>query len=388
MLKNMNRIEAVAAIAAVALLAAGCLVVLRPFVSAILWAIVLSYTTWPLLMRLEGWLKGRRFLAAILMTTLITLVMVLPFVVAGITLAENVSRLEDLFHLLQGGMPTVVPEGVRQLPFIGPVAERIWPEIAQNTGWISDLLKAAGLGAGKWVLTHSIDFGKGVLQLALSVVIVFVFYRDGERVAARLATGAQRIAGDVSQRLLAVAGKTIRGVVYGIIGTALAQAIVAAFGFWIAGVPSPFLLGMLTFVLGLIPAGPPFVWVPATLWLFHGDHPGWGIFMTVWGLLGISGIDNLVRPYLISRGSNLPFIIVLLGAIGGVLAFGFIGLFLGPVLLAVGYALVREYTVSRKLMAAGEGGRHARSTEGGLRPHPKEGSSIPVPSPDSNQPDE
>jgi predicted PurR-regulated permease PerM len=354
MLKNMNRIEAVAAIAAVALLAAGCLVVLRPFVSAILWAIVLSYTTWPLLLRLEGWLKGRRLLATLLMTTLITLVMVLPFVVAGITLAENVSRLEELFHLLQGGLPTVVPEGIRQLPFMGPVAERIWPEIAHNTGWISDLLKAAGLGAGKWVLTHSIDFGKGVLQLALSVVIVFVFYRDGERVAARLATGAQRIAGDVSLRLLAVAGKTIRSVVYGIIGTALAQAIVAAFGFWIAGVPSPFLLGLLTFILGLIPAGPPFVWVPVTLWLFHGDHPGWGIFMTAWGFLGISGIDNLVRPYLISRGANLPFIIVLLGAIGGVLAFGFIGLFLGPVLLAVGYALVREYTVARKSVAEGK----------------------------------
>jgi predicted PurR-regulated permease PerM len=348
MLKNMNRIESVAAIVAVALLAAGCLVVLSPFVSAILWAIVLSYATWPLLLRLEGWLKGRRLLAALLMTTLIALVMVLPFVIAGITLAENVSRLEELFHLLQGGLPAEVPDWVRQLPWIGPLAEQTWPQFAQNTGWISNALKAVGLGAGKWLLTHSIDFGKGVLQLTLSVVIVFVFYRDGERVAARLATGAQRIAGDVSQRLLAVAGKTIRGVVYGIIGTALAQAIVAAIGFWIAGVPSPFLLGLLTFILGLIPAGPPFVWVPATLWLFHGDHPGWGMFLAVWGTLGISGIDNLVRPYLISRGSNLPFIIVLLGAIGGVLAFGFIGLFLGPVLLAVGFALLREYTVSRK----------------------------------------
>jgi predicted PurR-regulated permease PerM len=349
MIKNMNRIEAVAAIVAVVLLAAGCLVVLRPFVSAILWATVLTYTTWPLLLRLEGWLGGRRSLAAFVMTVVIALIMVMPFVVAGITLAENVSRMEELFRFLQGGLPLDAPEWVRRLPWIGPAAENAWPGFAQDTGWISSTLKTAGLGAGKWLLTHSVDFGKGVMQLALSVVIVFVFYRDGERVAARLAAGAQRIAGDVSHHLLSVAGSTVRSVVYGIIGTALAQAIAASLGFWVAGVPSPFLLGLLTFLLALVPVGPPFIWVPVVLWLFHAGQVGWGVFMALWGLLIISGIDNVIRPYLISRGSNLPFVIVLLGAIGGVLAFGFIGLFLGPVLLAVGYALVREFTASRPL---------------------------------------
>ncbi len=349
MLKTMNRMETVAAIVAVVLLAAGCLAVLRPFVSAILWATVLTYTTWPLLLRLEGWMRGRRSLAAFTMTFLIALVMVLPFVVAGITLAENVSRLEELFHVLQGGLPVEAPEWVGRLPWIGPAAEDAWPGFAQDTGWISETLKVAGLGAGKWLLTHSLDFGKGIMQLTLSVVIVFVFYRDGERVTARIAAGGQRIAGDVSQHLLSVAGSTVRSVVYGIIGTALAQAIAAALGFWAAGVPSPFLLGLLTFLLALLPGGPPFVWVPAVLWLFHDGHVGWGVFMAVWGLFVISGIDNLVRPYLISRGSHLPFVIVLLGAIGGVIAFGFIGLFLGPVLLAVGYALVREFTAIRPL---------------------------------------
>ncbi|MFA6172302.1 MAG: AI-2E family transporter [Kiritimatiellales bacterium] len=347
MLKNMNRIEAVAAVMAVALLAAGCLVVLRPFVSAILWAAVLTYTTWPLMLRLEKWMKGRRTLAAFTMTSLIALVLVLPFVLAGITLAENVARLEDFFGFLQGGLPLEAPAWIQNLPWIGPSAGRAWPEIAQDTGWLSEGLKSVGLTSGKWLLTHSLDFGKGIMQLVLSVVIVFVFYRDGERMTARIASGAQRIAGDVSQRLLSVAGNTVRSVVYGIIGTALAQAIAAAIGFWVAGVPSPFLLGLLTFLLALIPGGPPVVWLPAALWLFHTGHPGWSVFMAVWGILVISGIDNLVRPYLISRGSNLPFVIVLLGAIGGVLAFGFIGLFLGPVLLAVGYALMREYTASR-----------------------------------------
>jgi len=348
MLKNMNRIEAVAAVVAVALLAVGCLVVLRPFVSAILWAAVLAYTTWPLLLRLEGRMRGRRSLAAFTMTTLIAMVMVLPFVAAGITLAENTSRLEGLFRFLQGGLPAEAPGWVHRLPWIGPAIEHAWPGFAQNTGLISSVLSSAGLKGGKWLLTHSLDFGKGIMQLSLSVVILFVFYRDGERLTERIAAGAQRILGDVSQRLLSVAANTVRSVVYGIIGSALAQAIAATLGFWIAGVPSPFLLGLLTFVLAMLPAGPPFVWVPAALWLFRERHIGWGVFMAIWGLIAISGIDNFVRPYLIGRGSNLPFVIVLLGAIGGVLAFGFIGIFLGPVLLAVGYAMAREFTASRK----------------------------------------
>jgi predicted PurR-regulated permease PerM len=348
MLKNINRIETVAAVVAVALLAAGCLVVLRPFVSAILWATVLTYTTWPMMLRLQGWMRGRRSLAAFTMTALLALVMVLPFVVAGIKLTENVSRLEDLFRFLHGGLPPEAPAWLRERPLIGPAIERIWPQFTQDTGWLPDTLKTAGMGAGKWLLTHSIDFGMGVLQLVLSVVIAFVFYRDGERVAARISAGAQRIAGDVSQHLLSVAGNTVRAVVYGTIGTALAQAIAATLGFWVAGVPSPFLLGLLTFLLALVPAGPPFVWVPATIGLFFAGHVGWGVFLAVWGGLVISGVDNFIRPYLISRGTELPFIIVLLGAIGGVIGFGFIGLFLGPVLLSVSFALVREFTAIRK----------------------------------------
>jgi predicted PurR-regulated permease PerM len=348
MLKNMNRIEAVAALMAVALLVLGCLVVLRPFVSAILWATVLTYTTWPLLLRMDRLCRGRRSLAAFVMTSLIALVMVLPFAIVGITLGENLSQLEELFHYLQGGLPPELPAWAQQLPWIGPFAERTWPGFAQDSEWVSGMLKTLGERVGQWLLVHSLDFGKGILQLTLSVIVVYVFYRDGERVMARLAAGAQRIAGDVSQHLLSVAGKTVRSVVYGIIGTALAQAILAALGLWVAGIPSPFLLGLLTFLLALVPVGPPFVWVPATLWLFHEGRVGWGLFMALWGLFVISGIDNLVRPYLISRGSDLPFVIVLLGAVGGVLAFGFIGIFLGPVLLAVGYALVRDYTENRK----------------------------------------
>lgn len=348
MLKNMNRIEAVVALVIVAFLVVGCLTVLRPFMSAILWAAVLAYSTWPVLLRVDGWMGGRRTLAAYTLTAIVAIVLVLPFVVAGFTLAGNVSRLEDLSRYLQGGLPSEAPEWLRGLPVVGSNVERAWPEFAQDTEKVSDSLKAAGVWIGKWFLANSLNFGRGILQLVLSLFVVFVFYRDGERMIARIATGAHRIGGDVSQHLLSIAGSTVRTVVYGIIGAALAQAVMAGIGFRVAGIPSPFLLGLLTFILALIPAGPPVVWVPAALWLFHQGHFGWGVFMLAWGFFVISGIDNLVRPYLISRGSNLPFVVVLLGALGGVFAFGFIGLFLGPVLLAVGYALLREFTAKRR----------------------------------------
>jgi len=136
----------------------------------------------------------------------------------------------------------------------------------------------------------------------------------------------------------------VRGVMYGLLGTALAQAIVAAIGFAIAGVPAVPLLSVLIFLTSLIPFGPPLVWGGAALWLFAQGETGWSIFMTVWGAVLISGVDNVVRPMLISRGSSLPFLLTLLGVLGGLIAFGFIGMFIGPVLLAVGYSLMSEWT--------------------------------------------
>jgi predicted PurR-regulated permease PerM len=156
-----------------------------------------------------------------------------------------------------------------------------------------------------------------------------------------------RIAGDLTERLLGIIGGTITGVVYGIVGTGLAQAVAALLGFWIAGVPGAIMLASLVFILSIIPAGPVLIWVGATVWLAYNDQPGWATFMVLWGFFVISGIDNIVKPLLISRGAAMPFVLVLLGVFGGVLAFGFVGIFLGPTLLAVGFNLVRRWTETR-----------------------------------------
>jgi len=144
----------------------------------------------------------------------------------------------------------------------------------------------------------------------------------------------------------------MRGVVYGLLGTAIAQGVLAAIGFWLAGVPAAPLLGLLTFFLSPVPVGPPLVWVPAAFWLFNQGETGWAIFMLIWGTGVVSTIDNILKPLIISQGSDLPFILVLLGVLGGVIAFGFIGVFLGPTLLAIGFALIQDWSENKNKAAA------------------------------------
>ncbi len=331
--------ERIAGITFFALITIGCVVVLRPFVSAILWAAILCFATWPLYQRAERLLRGRKSLAAALMTALAVILLVLPFAVVGFTFAEDVARIANRVHdYSREGVPPV-PAWMERVPYLGSY----WQALYENTELAAQTLKKGVAKLTPLLLGWSLALGRGILQLALSVLITFFFYRNGPVLVARLNEGIRRIGGDQARHLLGVVGTTVKSVVYGLFGTALAQGIAAAVGFLIAGIPSPFLWALLTFFLSLIPVGPPMVWVPATIWLFAQGEVGWGIFMGVWGLVCISGIDNLVRPILISRGVILPFILTFLGVIGGLLAFGFIGIFIGPTLLAAGFSLVQEY---------------------------------------------
>jgi predicted PurR-regulated permease PerM len=150
-----------------------------------------------------------------------------------------------------------------------------------------------------------------------------------------IATGAQLA------RRIPLEGSEARGVIYGILGTAIVQGVLAAVGLYLAGVPGPVFLGLLTFFLSPLPVGPPLVWIPASIWLFANGHTAWGFFMLGWGLLVVSSVDNIVRPYLISKGNRMPFIVIFFGVIGGVLAFGFIGLVVGPIVLVTAGNLLR-----------------------------------------------
>ena len=337
--------EGIAAMIAVAFLVVGCFVVLQPFVSDLLWAVVLSFSTWPLYSRAVDILGGRRTAAATLMTSLLATTLVAPFLVVGFSLGENVDTLTVAIRKLLEGPPEP-PAWLNDVPFVGVRLQDYWQSLAQDGAKFLAELQKLFAAMSKWLLDTGLVLGAGIFKLALSVFITFFLYRDGAAIAVRLRAGMERIAGARAQRLLELAGATVRGVVYGILGTALAQGILAGLGFWIAGVPGPFFLGLLSFFLSVIPMGPPLVWLPASLWLFNQGSTGWGIFLVVWGAIVVSSIDNIIKPYLISQGSDLPFVLVLLGVLGGAIAFGLIGIFLGPTLLAVGYNLFREWTMS------------------------------------------
>ena len=186
--------------------------------------------------------------------------------------------------------------------------------------------------------------GQGLLQISLVLFIVFFIYRDGARISAQLETAAARLGGELGRQLLELAGNTVKAVMIGIVGTAAAQALVAFIGFVIAGVPGALLLAAGTFFLSLVPVGPPLLWGGAAFWLYQQGDSGWAIFMVLWGALAVSSVDNFLKPFLISRTASLPILLIALGAFGGVLAFGFIGRFLGPTFLALGQALFAAWT--------------------------------------------
>ena len=331
-------------------LAAGCVFVMAPFASALIWAAVLTFSSWPLYQRLLALVRNRRTLAASLMTLALMLVILLPFIIVGATLADHVSELTAAMRKWIDAGPPAPPEWLRKIPVVGSRIIEHWQTLATDTAKMLALARRFLEFASAALLGFGVMLGRGLVQLALSIFIAFFFFRDGVKVAERLSAAVVRIGGERGTHLLALAGNTIRGVVYGILGTALVQAVIAGIGFMLAGVPGVGVLTLLTFFLSVVPMGPPLVWGPAAFWLFHQGQTGWAIFMIVWGI-GVSSIDNFVKPWLISRGSTMPFLLILFGVLGGAIAFGFIGVFLGPTLLAVGYRIVQEW-FARKSAAA------------------------------------
>ncbi len=330
---------------AVVLLGLGCLLVLRPFISAALWALILCFTTWPLFLRLEDLLGGRRTLSALFATLFLSAVIVVPVAILGATLADNVSALISASRKLIHEGPPAPPEWASSIPVIGSHLADYWNHLDESSSVRLQELSRLLPAAKTIVLWGGGALAEGIFQITLSLLIAFFFYRDGHAAANQLHATFHRIAGEEGDRLLDLAGATIRAVVYGILGTSLLQGVVAAVGFAIAGVPGSVTLGFVTFLLSLVPGGPPIVAAPAAFWLYRQGFPGWAVFIMAWGLM-VGALDNVVKPLLISRGGSTPMILVMLGVLGGALAFGVIGLFLGPTLVALGYSLFQQWLLS------------------------------------------
>jgi predicted PurR-regulated permease PerM len=348
-------IEIAVAAGVVLLVALGCLRVLLPFASAILWAIVLCLSTWPLYAALQHYLhlQERRSLAALLMTFSLAIVAVAPFALAFWSLSDQARVVTRNVAQEIDDWPPPLPDWLANLPTVGPWLREFWEEptpaeIAQRSVEVSHLMEEAR----SVTVRVARAIGRGILQTLLALFVAFFLYRDGETLATRLRALIGRIAGpEQGGRMLDVAYATIIGVIFGILGTALAQGFLAEIGFAAARVPGAFLLAFLTFALSIVPFGPTIIWVPATLWLSYQGRHGAAIFLLVWSLGSHGLIDAFIKPLLISRGGSLPLVLVLIGVLGGAAAFGFIGVFLGPTLLAVGFRWLDQWSSDAVLEA-------------------------------------
>jgi predicted PurR-regulated permease PerM len=361
-IKPAKVLALLAALALAIAWAIGCFLVLRPFLSALLWAAILVYSTWPAFRLLRERARLSPGWAALVMVLLEFLLIGVPLILAAPRRLDEMEGLRaSVEAFLTQGMPGM-GAWLGRLPLIGPYIGS-WAE-GFDFG-ITSLVELVQPYAGtvaQTVLTVLLAVLSGLAEVFLAIFFAFFLYRDGVAIAAWSETTLTRLAGPRARRLLALTGDVTRGVVFGLLGTAIVQGVMTTFGLWLTGVPRPVLLGVVAGAISILPIGAPVVWIPATLWLFSEGRTYAGIFLLVYGAAGISSADNFIRPWLISRGADLPLLLTLLGALGGVFAFGFLGLFLGPVLLAVGYTLLKDWA---KGAAEDEAGR-----EGALPPQP------------------
>jgi len=338
-----NRIERTVGLVMLAVLAVGCLLVLRPFFTAVCFALILVIATWPAFDGLQRSLGGRRPLAALVMVTLAALVFVLPPALVASRIDYNVAGAVRLVRDVSEHRLPPPPAWVAEIKVIGPELATRWQALASGEPEAAQRVQAFVAWARQQLIGAGLSLGNAILQLILAILTAFFLYRDGIAAQRSLVAAGRRIAGDHAPRLLRVAYATINGVVYGVLGTALAQALLLLIGLWVTGIPAALLLGLLLFLLSLIPFGPVLIIGPAAVWLYLSGEVGWTVFIVVWSIAAGILADNVLKPWLISRGSDLPLILILFGVIGGAIAFGSLGLFLGPTLLAVAYELIRQW---------------------------------------------
>jgi predicted PurR-regulated permease PerM len=342
---DASRSEQYARTAAIALLALGCVLVVRPFVGAILFAAVLCMSTWPAYVWLRDRWGGRGSTAALAFVMGLVIALALPVALVAQSLIVYSARvIESVRGFLDSPSKLSLPSFIRDLPVVGPWLNEYSTLLLQSRDELVALAKNLADPAKTMFVTLGGAVGEGLVQILIALFVAFFLYRDGDRIRRLLDQGMTRLAGaDHGASLLTTAQAAVKGVVHGLLGTAIVQAVVALVGFLIAGVPGSTLLAALTFILSLIPMGPVLVWGGAAAWLYFEGQTGWAIFMVVYGVAVISSVDNFVKPILMSRAGNLSMLLVVLGVFGGAIAFGFIGLFVGPALLAVGWSVTKKW---------------------------------------------
>ena len=321
-------------------LIAASLWIVRPFLAATIWATMIAVTTWPVLRTLQRRLWGKRWLAATVMTAALLLIFVIPLSAAIGTIVANAGEIVDWANRFSDVKLPQPPEFVEKIPIVGEKTANLWREYAdKGSEELAEIVRPYASRVATWFVAEVGNFGLVTLQFLLTVVISAILYMIGEDAARWVRRFGRRLAGERGEQVVRLAGLAIRGVALGVVVTAFVQSVLGGIGLAIAGVPFAAVLTALMFMLALAQIGAVPVLLGGLAWLWWKDETGWFVALLIWTIV-VGSLDNILRPVLIKRGADLPLLLIFAGVIGGLFAFGLLGLFVGPVLLAVGYTLL------------------------------------------------
>ena len=335
----------VLAVLSIGMLIAASFWIVRPFLPAIIWATMIVVASWPLMLRLQARLWGNRALAVTVMTLALLIVLIVPLALAVGTIVSNAEEMVDWVRTLKTVNLPAPPEWVRALPIVGERAADAWQKLA--TAGVTELSEKASPYAGqalRWFATQAGGVGVLLVEFLLTVGIAAVMFATGEEAAAGVHHFGRRLAGAHGEHVVRVAVQAVRGVALGVVVTALIQATLGGIGLAAAGIPFTAVLTAIMLLLAIAQIGVVPILAPAVVWLYWNDEAGWATALLVWTVF-VATIDNFLRPILIKRGADLPLLLIFAGVIGGLIAFGLAGIFIGPVVLAVSYMLLESWVV-------------------------------------------
>jgi predicted PurR-regulated permease PerM len=345
--------------------------ILRPFLAATIWSTMIVVTTWPILRGLQSRLWGKRWLATTIMTAALLLVFVAPFSAAIGTIVANAGEIVDWTNRFSQVKLPQPPQFVEKIPVVGDKAAEVWREYAdKGSEELAEIVKPYAARVASWFVAEVGNFGLVTLQFLLTVVIAAILYMTGDDAARWVRRFGRRLAGERGDQVVRLAGQAIRGVALGVVVTALVQSVLGGIGLAIAGVPFAAMLTAVMFMLALAQIGPLPVLLGGLAWLWWQGETGWFVALLIWTIV-VGSLDNILRPILIKKGADLPLLLIFAGVIGGLFAFGLLGLFVGPVLLAVAYTLLDTWVSEASDADAPESAatqaprtRHAASADG------------------------
>lgn len=331
----------------IGILIAASFLIIRPFIPSLIWAATIVMATWPFMLKVEARLWRKRSLAVAAMTIIILFLFIVPFSLAVLAIIENSDKISGWVKSIQSQALPALPHWLSGIPILGPKLSSAWESIRTGPEGISARLAPYAGQLLNWFLYQAGGVGMILIQFFLTVIITAILYSKGEIVAAGIIRFARRLGGDHGETIAVLTVQTVRGIAIGVIGTALIQSLFAGIGLAVSGVPAVAILTAVIFILCVAQVGPSLVLIPAVIWLYYSGHNTWGTILLVWAVF-VGTFDNFLRPYLIRKGADLPFLLIFAGVVGGLVTFGVVGLFIGPVVLAITYRLLVVWVESGK----------------------------------------